>query len=190
VKDDQKKKDTRPVNRAQYDQLLTKYEELSKKYEALKENPKEQNSLVDELTKSNTENFAPSSETVDPGVVAAAAAPIVVPNDIDSQLELFKKGVALRSTQAGEATKIFQQLESQATPAIRVRAKFEIAQMLFERNQFDLSLQIFEDIISKNAQSGVVLESLEYAVKCSEKLGIQNKKDQYASMLNDVFEAK
>ena len=50
--------------------------------------------------------------------------------------------------------------------------------------------QVFEDIISKNADSGMVLDALRYAAVCSDKLGLTNKKDQYASMLNDVFETK
>ncbi len=50
---------SRSVPRAQYDQLLVKYEELSKKYEQLKEKPaNSQGSLVDELQKTQSENFA------------------------------------------------------------------------------------------------------------------------------------
>ena len=62
--------------------------------------------------------------------------------------------------------------------------------MLLEKGQYDLALQVFEDIINKNAHSGVVLGALKHAQLCAEKLGIQNKKDQYTSMLVDVFESK
>jgi tetratricopeptide (TPR) repeat protein len=184
---------SKTVPREQYDQLLVKYEELSKKYEELKENPNANKpSLVDELQTSQGENFAgPSNvETVDvfPGAPETAAAN--VPADIESQLSLYRRGVMLKKNNPGEATKIFQQLENQAIPAIRVRSKFEIGELLFNKEQYDLALQVFEDIIYKSAHSGVVLAALKHAIVCSEKLGIQNKKDQYASMLHDVFETK
>jgi tetratricopeptide (TPR) repeat protein len=196
VEDDEKKaQKSRSVSRSQYDQLLVKYEELSKKYEALKENPnKGQSSLVDELQKTSSENFAqttPNAETVDafPNQQVVVASEDL-PSDLESQLMIFKKGVGLKESNPGEATKIFQQLESAGTPAIRVRAKLQIGELLYGKGQYDLALQVFEDIINKNAHSGVVLDALKYAVNCSDRLGIQNKKEQYASMLNDVFEAK
>jgi len=196
VEDDEKKaKQSRSVSRSQYDQLLVKYEELSKKYEALKENPnKGQSSLVDELQKTSSENFAqttPNAETVDafPNQQVVVASEDL-PSDLESQLVIFKKGVGLKESNPGEATKIFQQLETAGTPAIKVRAKLQIGELLYGKGQYDLALQVFEDIINKNAHSGVVLDALKYAVNCSDRLGIQNKKEQYASMLNDVFEAK
>ncbi|WPU64372.1 tetratricopeptide repeat protein [Peredibacter starrii] len=206
VEDDEKqmKRTSRTVPRAQYDQLLVKYEELSKKYEALKERPPgSQDTLVDELQRTQSENFAqPSSnvetETVNvfpPAGVGAAApsqpsAPIQVPDDVESQLSLYRRGLALKASNPGEATKIFQQLENQAVSPVKVRAKFQIGELLLGRGQYDLALQVFEDIINKNAESGVVLDALKYAVICTEKLGIANKKDQYTSMLNDVFETR
>lgn len=195
VEDDQKQqKRSRHVPREQYDQLLVKYEELSKKYQELKENPNgEKSSLVDELQRSSGENFnntVTSSETVDVFASPSAGAAIQVPADVESQLNLYRKGVDLKSSNPGEATKIFQQLEGQAAPAVQVRARYQMGELLYGKQQYDLSLQIFEDIINKYSSSGVVLDALRYAVLCSEKLGLTSKKDQYASMLNDVFEAQ
>jgi len=191
--DEKKAARSRPVTREQYDQLLVKYEELSNKYEKLKENPnKEQTSLVDELQKTSSENFskAPTNtETVDAFPNQVVVSTEDVPSDLESQLALYRKGVSLKGSNTGEATKIFQQLENVGAPAVRVRSKFQIGELLFDKGQYDLALQVFEDIINKNAHSGVVLSALRYAMNCSDKLGIQNKKDQYASMLNDVFEA-
>lgn len=193
---DEKGTSSRTVPRAQYDQLLLKYEELSKKYEELKEKPLgSQDTLVDELQRSQTENFAKTSsnvETVDvfPGGESnssPAAQPIEVPADIEAQLILYRKGVSLKETNQGEATKIFQQLESKAISPVKVRSKYQIGEMLLKQGQYDLALQTFEDIISKNADSGVVLDALSGAVIASEKLGMISKKDQYASMLKDVF---
>ncbi len=199
VEDEQKqtKPSSRAVSRAQYDQLLVKYEELSKKYEQLKEKPAgSQGTLVDELQKSQTENFANTSSNVETETVnlfpggdaqTTSQATIEVPKDIESQLNLYRRGLALKTSNPGEATKIFQQLETQAVSPVRARAKYQIGEMLLGRGQYDLALQVFEDIINKNAESGIVLDALKGAVVAADKLGIPNKKDQYSSMLNDVF---
>lgn len=185
VEDDAKqaRRDKSPVPREQYNQLLSKYEELSKKYQTLKENPSgSESTLVNELQKTQAE-----SETVDVFAGQVPAGTINVPSDIDSQLSLYRRGVELKTSNSGEATKIFQQLETQAAGPIKARAKFQIGDMLLARGQFDLALQIFEDVINKNADSGIVLDALKGAVVASEKLGLPNKKDQYSSMLTDVF---
>jgi len=188
------KKSSKPIPRAQYDNLLVKYEELSKKYELLKENrSKDQPSLKDEVQQTSSENFSNTSsnvETVDAFSNQPVAEVANVSSDVESQLSLYKKAVNLKSSASGDATKIFQQLETQGIPEVKVRSKFQIGEMLYEKGQYDLALQVFEDIINKFAYSGIVLESLKYAQICSEKLGLQNKKDQYSSMINDVFEAK
>lgn len=197
VEDDEKnQKRSRVVPREQYDQLLVKYEELSKKYESLKEKPPGQDSLVDEIQQTKSENFANTTpnvetETVDafPGGATAAAAttPVEVPSDIESQLSLYRRGLALKASNSGEATKIFQQLETKAIAPVKVRAKYQIGEMLLGKGQFDLALQVFEDIINKHAHSGVVIDALRGAVTASQKLGLGNKKEQYSSMLTDVF---
>lgn len=194
VEDDEKKMQaSRTVPRAQYDQLLVKYEELSKKYESLKEKPAgSQDSLLDELQRTHSDNA--NVETVDvfdrSEPAPAVPATIEVPSDIESQLNLYRRGLALKHSNPGEATKIFQELETKAISPVRARAKFQIGEMLLGKGQYDLALQVFEDVINKNAQSGIVLDALRGAVTASGKLGITNKKDQYSSMLNDVFESR
>lgn len=189
VEDDEKKmRASRTVPRAQYDQLLVKYEELSKKYETLKEKPaSSQDSLIDELQKTHagveTVNVFDSEPT-------PSSSSIEVPADIESQLSLYRRGLALKQSNPGEATKVFQQLETKAISPVRARAKYQIGDMLLSKEQYDLALQVFEDVINKNAESGIVLDALRGAVIASDKLGINNKKDQYASMLNDVFESR
>lgn len=69
-----------------------------------------------------------------------------------------------------------------------MRAKLQIGELLMKQNQYDLALQSFEDIIQKYAQSGVVIDALRNAAICGDKLGLANKRDQYSSMLKDVFE--
>jgi hypothetical protein len=188
VADDAKQeRKNQPVSRQQYDELLVKYEELSKKYETLKEGRPAQSSLVDELQNTASAGGNGQTETVD--LFAGKELPSEAPADLESQLALYRRGQALRASNAGEATKIFQQLEANGAPAVKPRAKLQIGEMLLGKQQYDLALQVFEDVIHKHANSGVVLEALKYAVICCDKLNIANKKDQYTSMLTDVFEA-
>ncbi len=189
------KRTMRAVPREQYDQLLVKYEELTKKYEAVKENAPKTPSLADDLQNANTQNFSnttpPSgSETVDVFAGAGATAAVMpqVSSDVEEQLNMYRKGLALKASNPGEATKIFQGLEAQGIPSVKVRAKQQIGELLYSKQQYDLALQVFEDVINKYAYSGVVLDALKYAAVCSDKLGIASKKDQYSSMLRDVFE--
>ncbi len=192
VGDDKKTGRSRTVPREQYDQLLIKYEELSKKYEQLKEKPSD-SSLVDEIQSKSSENFSQigSGETVDafeaPTSVAAPTAEI--DGDLNSQLNSFRRAQQIKDTNSSEATKIFQQLESSGHPTLKPKAKLELGKILMDKTQYDLALQIFEDIIQKYSYSGAVLDALKYAKVCSEKLGLKNKKEQYSSMLSDVFES-
>lgn len=192
-------KKSKTVSREQYDQLLVKYEELSKKFEELKENPNAgKPSIMEDLQSAQGENFAQSvtpsgeTETVElfAGQTTSGPRPVTnVSQDLESQISLYRRAMTLKTSNPGEATKIFQQLETQGNPAVKSRAKLQIGELLLGRGQYDLALQVFEDIINKHSNSGVVLDALKFAVVCADKLGTQNKKEQYSSMLNDVFEA-
>lgn len=198
VEDDEKQaaaRKSKVVPRQQYDELLVKYEEVSKKYEDLKAGKPSSNSLVDELQRTQTENFAGSNnvETVDvfgagAGAAAAAGPLPQIGNDLQSQVEAYRKGLTLVQTNPNEALKVFQQLDAKAETPVKVRAKLQIGELLMKQNQYDLALQSFEDIIQKYAQSGVVIDALRNAAICGDKLGLANKRDQYSSMLKDVFE--
>lgn len=186
VEDDEKqmKRSGRAVPREQYDQLLVKYEELSKKYEASKgSNPQPEVPMLTNDLETETVNVFPMAEPSR----EKEATELVIPKDIESQLSLYRRAIALKERNPGEATKLFQQLENHGIDAVQARARFQIGEMLLAKDQYDLALQVFEEIITKNASSGVVLQALDGAVKASEKLGLANKKDQYKSMLNDVF---
>ena len=50
------------------------------------------------------------------------------------------------------------------------------------------AMQAFDEIITRQAHSGVVLDALKYSVVCADKLGMKAKSDQYRSLLRDVFQ--
>ena len=70
---------------------------------------------------------------------------------------------------------------------IRVHAKFYIGEILFRQQEYDLAMQVFEEILDKDAFSGIVLKTLGRLVTCSKKLKLKKKKDRYYSMLHDFF---
>jgi tetratricopeptide (TPR) repeat protein len=184
--DEAEQKKNQTVPRAQYDALLLKYEEIAKKYEEIKEGKS-----TEDKPSPTSKEMVSDLETIDVFQEAEKTSSVsaLIPQDLNSQLALFRKASGLKNSSQGNATKIFQQLESQGHTRIKVHAKYELGEILFNKGQFDLSLQIFEDIITNYANSGVVLMALEKAYMCADKLGAQEKKDQYGSMLNDVFEA-
>jgi len=51
-------------------------------------------------------------------------------------------------------------------------------------------MQIFEEIITRDAYSGMVVKTLGRLIVCSEKLGLKAKKDKYFSVMHDFFEAE
>jgi tetratricopeptide (TPR) repeat protein len=192
------------VSRQQYDQLMNKYKNLLGEYDKIKENrlTAPGDDLIGDLQKT-----PPVGESVDvfrkdalaKAASAAGAKPVInkvtdgktstlKSSDVNKEIKVYKKAVALKSSgKSTEALKIFQVLEDSRTKQIRTRARYHLAQIYFEQNEYDLSLQASEKIIFGDAFSGVVLEALSLAVKNCDQLGLEEKKLKYRSMLDDVF---
>ena len=79
-------------------------------------------------------------------------------------------------------------LEKSPVKQLMVWSKYLIGEILFKQNEFDLAMQVFEEIINKHAFSGLVIKSLGRLIVCSEKLKLTKKKEQYYSLLHDFFE--
>lgn len=187
-------KEVKWVSKAQYDDLMNKYKNLNDRYDQLKMQNVSQGGQLDQIT-----NQDDSAETVDVfgknGLVNSkpiAAKPIkkAVTNStsIEQDLSYYKK--ALRFKNSGnleESLKMFQFLENSKTKQIGVRAKKHIGDIYFAKGQFDLALQVYEDVIRKNAFSGSTIKALGKASVCAGNLGLMDKKAQYESLLQDVF---
>ena len=109
----------------------------------------------------------------------------ILENDI---LELRKAQAFLEQGERREGMRILTNLQQSSYRQVQVRAQFLIGENFFNQKEFDLALQAYEEIIHRSAFSGLVIRALGRLVTCAEKLGIDNKKDQYYSMLNDFFE--
>lgn len=184
------KKNAAPT-KEEYSVLLAKYKNLQEKYNAVTmQNSPNQNqgfSQVDEMSQGQ-----PAADTVDAFAQdIMQSSPIggqLSQDEVGQEIKYYKKGVAFKlNGNIDAALKVFQYLERSKTNQVRVRAKHHIAQIYMSKNQFDLALQVNEDIIKSEGYSGKVLKALEDSVLCASKLGLENKKLQYKSMLTDFF---
>ncbi len=89
-----------------------------------------------------------------------------------------------------KAFNYLKDLESSPLLQVQVRAKYLIGEMLYIQQEYDLSMQIFEEIINNYSFSGVVLKSLKKLIDCSSKLKLSKKNAHYSSILYDFFERK
>lgn len=214
VDTEKKKKEAKTtVSKAQYDQLAKKYEillgELKKKNESINvdvaipaspfggKNPAD---LVSEL--SQVKSKGELVETVDvfgKGGIANTKRPLkaqksLVPessgSDIESEISRLRKAQTLISqNRLDQALTILKELENSQVKQVRVRSKYYLGELLFVQGEYDLAMQIFEEIIQKDAFSGVVINALGRLIVCSEKLKLQKKKEKYYSILHDFFES-
>jgi TolA-binding protein len=199
---EREKVESKWVKRSEYNDLLTKYNNLNDKHESLSEQsmaPKTSFDQIDELSRSTPQATKPtisnsSNETVDvfgDGGLANEVEKLsadVGTGSISRELKTYKKAMALKdSGRVDDALRIFQFLEKSKFGQIQVRARMEIGSIYLEKNQYDLSLQVFEKVITSNAFSGKVLEALKGAVASSDGLGLTDKKLRYQSMLKDFF---
>lgn len=191
------------VSKAQYDALMDKYKNLSDRYEKLKDESlhgsKAGYSQVDELAganggKSETVDVFAENGLADQASKTPVPAPVapkktLTPNEMEQELQYFKKALALQlNGKADEALKIFQYLERSSTEQVRVRARAHIGDIYMQQGQYDLALQVYEKMIHNDAFSGKVLDALKGAIACSDKLNLTQKKMKYESILRDFFE--
>lgn len=207
------------VSKDQYDELARKYNELLTQSKNLKSaeipapvvasNPNEQ--AKPQLTEET--HFDPSElvNRIDSAIPDVASLDIVdsrpsssgpvVPtsmgvktvnntDEIDDQISRLREVQELVKVNKFEQALItLKELEASKEKQIVVRAKMMLGDLLFNQGEYDLSSQVYEEIISKYAFSGFVIKALGKLVVCSEKLKQPEKQAKYYSLLHDFFEA-
>ncbi len=185
------------VAKAQYDELLKKYQVLLRRNRQL-----EGDDLPADVTVSPPANLPKLAETVDVFAkqldkvaevqnssknLISVAAPFIR-KDMEGQIADIKKVIQLiDKNHFDEALQILKILESSKYSQIAVRSKFYTGEVLFRQGEFDLAMQLFEEVINRYAFSGIVLKTLGRLIICSEKLKIKKKYDLYYSILHDFF---
>lgn len=110
-------------------------------------------------------------------------------SEIESQIiKLERAQVLTGQNKFDQSLTILKELENSNVRQVKVRAKYEIGELLFIQGEYDLAMQVFEEIIHREAFSGVVLKVLGRLIVCSDKLKLSKKKQKYYSILHDFFE--
>lgn len=111
-------------------------------------------------------------------------------DDVDEQINQMREVANLiRVNKFEDALKVLKYLENSKEKQVQVRAKMMLGDLLFNQGEYDLSMQVYEEILSKYAFSGLVLKALGKLVACAEKLKQPEKQAKYYSLLHDFFEA-
>ena len=111
-------------------------------------------------------------------------------DEIDDQISRLREVQELvKVNKFEQALVILKELEASKEKQIVVRAKMMLGDLLFNQGEYDLSSQVYEEIIGKYAFSGFVIKALGKLVVCSEKLKQPEKQAKYYSLLHDFFEA-
>lgn len=199
------------VPKEQYDQLLAKYETLLRTYQ--KKDTRVEDTLIDDSQRmagkgdivQGSENLSDSTElaeTVDVfgkhGILRSKLSKKTVDIQVNKTsddvienqiIDLRKAQNLIAEKKYDKSLTILKNLEKSSVKQIKVMAKFLLGDLLFKQEEYDLSMQIFEEIISKYAFSGVVLKTLGRLIICCQKLKLNKKQERYYSVLHDFFEA-
>jgi TolA-binding protein len=147
--------------------------------------------IPDAPTLDGVDALATKSPTPGPAVPTSMGVKTVNNSDeIDDQISRLREVQELvKVNKFEQALVILKELEASKEKQIVVRAKMMLGDLLFNQGEFDLSSQVYEEIINKYAFSGFVIKALGKLVVCSEKLKQPEKQAKYYSLLHDFFEA-
>ena len=198
------------VSKKQYDELAKKYERLleEKKLENLTNDEnqilknssrRQEDQLLTDLNKVPG-TILPPVETVDvfdempqgTNTISSnnGSTNLVSETELSQQAEsLGNANRLLSQNRLSEAMGIAGRLQGSSSKQIQARAKFLSAEILYKQGEYDLSMQMFEDILSRYAFSGIVIKTLGKLVACSEKLRLKAKQEKYYSMMQEFFDS-
>jgi len=108
---------------------------------------------------------------------------------IEDHIAKIRKAERLLSEKKYDAAiNIIKKLGHSSVKQVAVRARFLMGEVLFTQGDYDLAMQLFEEVLTKNAFSGIVIKTLGRLIVCAEKLKIPDKQERYYSILHDFFE--
>lgn len=204
--------DGKSVSKAQYDALAKKYEALLKERKMENVQGSDANAMMNQMEStpidseavaeqlSQVKNTTELAETVDvfksQGGGVSKAAPIAPMSTgnldsalIEDHISKVRKAEGLLAQKKFDATiNIIRELEKSPVRQVVVRAKFLMGEILFTQGDYDLAMQVYEEVLTQHAFSGLVIKTLGRLIVCSEKLKIPGKQEKYYSILHDFFE--
>jgi TolA-binding protein len=201
-----------PVSSEQHELLKQKYDELAKRYSLLQQelestegaspsilqdlnnNTQDQNKIKGDDLAETVDVFASQQRKREDKKSLNSSTPRISSENIDpdlieEQIHILRKIEGLvNQNKFNNALNEIKKIEDSAIRQISVRAKFFLGEVLFAQEQYDLAMQVYEEIIKEDAFSGVVIKSLGRLIVCSESLKLDKKRDAYYSILHDFFE--
>ena len=87
----------------------------------------------------------------------------------------------------GDVIIILKELEGSQVFQIRAQARFLLGKTMFEQEEYDVAMQIFEEIVLGMRGTVIGLLSLEKLISCTDKVGLLQKK-KYFSQLYSRFQ--
>jgi tetratricopeptide (TPR) repeat protein len=176
------------VSREEYEQLKNRYDILMNEKNGNVQTAKEGDVVADLQKAKSTDEVA---ETVNVFASSKDSKESVAgAGELEEQIGKIRKAEELMSVNKfNDAIALLKNLEKSSQKYIVAYSKFLIAEGMFTQGNYDLSMQIYEEIINKYAFSGVVLKALGRLIVCAEKLKLEKKREQYFSLFQDVFEA-
>ncbi|MAF79041.1 MAG: hypothetical protein CME60_12840 [Halobacteriovoraceae bacterium] len=143
---------------------------------------------VDVFDQSSAREAAPVGKPIVNSVQLPSSASYDA-NLVEAEIAQIRKAEALvGQNKFDQALTMIKSLEKSSLKQIVVRAKFLLGEILFKQGEYDLSMQIFEEVIGQYAFSGLVIKTLGRLIVCSEKLKLAAKQEKYYSILHDFFE--
>ena len=116
--------------------------------------------------------------------------PSNIPKKIEDQIgEIYLIKQFIEEKKYNDAFLRAKRLENTSNRQIRARAAYLKGEILFQQREYDLAMQLLEEVVGRHAFSGMALMALNRLVICAEKLQLAEKKKQYYSILHDFFEA-
>ncbi|MBL6989535.1 MAG: hypothetical protein ISR65_07140 [Bacteriovoracaceae bacterium] len=205
------------VPKVQYEQLLSKYEKLERRVRKMDAQNKsgddqhwqDPSIILNEIdVKKNTPKLAETVDVFGKNEIATATPAQANPaknvkvdkvspkidlyevtnTNLENEIVQLSKAHKLADLKKYDATiSVLKSLETSKNMQVRVRTKYLLGEVLFIQKEYDLAMQVFEEIIREYAFSGLVLKTLEQLIVCSDKLKLMKKKKQYSSILSDFF---
>ena len=128
----------------------------------------------------------PLAETVNVFPLAPAKSEASIQDELDT----YERAKAFFQTKQYDKASIeIKKIDKSAVRQIRVHARFLSGEIMFASGEYDLAMQIYEDIVQNSAFSGLVIPALKKLVTCSEKLKLEEKRERYQSLLQNTFES-
>ncbi len=207
--------DPNKVSKAQYQKLMKKYDQLLKRHRESQwfgkkpgEHGRKSEKIVNDLGR-----IKPKIELAE--TIELFGKPVIEEKEKEESLDLVKiremptfvgiEGptrhlqeeienlIRARSyverKKLNKAMDLLKKLDKSKDLQVKVRAKFYIGEILFIQEEYDLAMQVFEEIIGKHAFSAMTIRSLDRLVECSKKLELSKKERRYYSILKDIFKS-